>query len=63
MHSWPIANGPAKGTAPQMWATAGSITPAFSPACSARETRRWTGSVSPSQRPTTIGRTIASDGA
>lgn len=58
--SWPIANGPANGAAPQMWPTAGSIAPAFRPTCIARVTCRWIGSASPSQRLTTIGRTIAS---
>src|SRR5699024_2508416 len=62
-HSWPIAKGPWKGTLPQMVPTTGSMTPRAIPACMARETGRWMGRVSPSQRPATNGRTIASVGS
>jgi hypothetical protein len=62
-HSWPIANGPRNGTRPQMQATTGSIAPTAIPACIRRETGRWIGKVSPSQRAATNGRTIASPGS
>src|SRR5699024_6551368 len=62
-HSWPIAKGPWNGTLPQMLPTTGSMTPKAIPACIARETGRWMGRVSPSQRPATKGRTIASVGS
>lgn len=58
-HSWPIGKGPWKGIFPQMAATIGSTRPSAIPACSARETGRWIGRVSPSQRPARNGRTTA----
>src|SRR3954451_1692570 len=62
-HSWPIANGSLKGTLPHMHATTGSIARSAIPAWSARDTGRWIGSVSPSQRAATNGRTSASPGS
>lgn len=61
-HSWPIGKGPANGRRPQIQPTTGSTSRAAMPICSARETGRWSGSVSPLQRPATSGRTIASVG-
>ena len=61
-HSCPMPNGPRNGTGPRMEPTAGSIRPSFRPSCSARDTGRWMGSVSPSQRAATNGRTRASRG-
>jgi hypothetical protein len=58
-HSWPMQNGPRNGTGPQMAATAGSIRPTATPACSGRDTGWWMGSVSPSHRPARNGRTSA----
>src|SRR5204862_75729 len=48
-HSWPMATGPLNGTLPQMQRTTGSTSRSAMPACKARETGRWIGSVSPSQ--------------
>ena len=62
-HSWPIANGPLNGTRPQMQPTTGSMARAAMPACIRRDTGRWIGRVSPSQRAATKGRTIASRGS
>src|SRR5918992_733238 len=62
-HSCPIGNGPRNGTDPQIRPTAGSTSPSTNPACSARETGRWIGSVSPSHRPARNGRTSASVGS
>ena len=62
-HSWPIANGPLNGTRPQMQPTTGSMARTAMPACSRRDTGRWIGTVSPSQRAAMNGRTIASPGS
>ena len=49
-HSWPIANGPLNGTRPEQ-PTTGSMARTAIPACIRRDTGRWIGRVSPSQRP------------